>query len=441
MFNNKTSQVRNFILDQLESGQLQAGDQLPGARELAMQIGVSFLKVQQALEGLCRDGILQTVNRRGTFVQKTWQDCVLPENISIFRTQDEFPWLAGIRDLIDRHMPGVRFTYAFPVGAMELKTTFHVQTHWEQYQDLTELLAECYPDMDEFFSQPFEAGRIGGKLVGIPFIFSPRVVFYNPKLFAKANCPLPQSNWTWDVFLTIVKHLGQTLPADQIVNWHFEPFYWMNFVMRAGGRLIRSGVDQPIQIDSPQTRQGLRYFQELGEALNYQESGATSQKFKYGKSAMYICERQYVHQMMHVGFDDWQTVNLPAFSGGRNITSQATDLLCIHKSCTNPEAALQYIRLMLCPQVQDFIGKEKYGIPIRKSSAFKSLDLTSERDAIFAREISNISADYNQDFPHLTQTLVAGVRQMLQENRNVDQTTTQLANMAKQYMSIWQLAV
>lgn len=441
MFNNKTSQIRSHILDQLENGTLHGGDQLPGARELAMQLDVSFLKVQQAIEGLCRDGILQAVNRRGTFVQKTWQDCVLPENISIFRTPDEFPWLAGIRDLIESHMPGVRFTYAFPVGAMELKTTFHVQTHWEQYQDLTEILEECYPDLDDFFDKPFEAGRIGGKLVGIPFIFSPRVVFYNPTLFEKAHCPLPTDNWTWDEFLTTINKLRQTLPIDQIVNWHFEPFLWMNFVMRAGGRLIRSGVADPVQIDSPQTRQGLRYFREMGQALDYNEVGTTARDFKRGKSAMYICERQHVHQMMHADFDNWQTVNLPMFPGGENITTQATDLLCIHKYSSNPQAAKQYIKLMLSPQAQDFIGREKYGIPIRKSSAFKSLDLASPRDAIFARGISHLSAEYNLQYPHLTHTIVAGIQQMFRENRNIDRTTSELAALARQYMSIWQIAV
>ena len=291
MFSNKTSQIRSHILDQLEVGTLKAGEQLPGSRELAEQLGVSFLKVQQAIEGLCRDGILLAINRRGTYVQKNWHDCVLPENISIFRMRDEFPWLPGIRKIIEGHMPGVRFTGAFPVGAMELKTTYHVQSHWEQYQDLTELLEECYPDLDDFFDQPFEAGRIGGKLVGIPFIFSPRVVFFNPTLFKQANCPLPESDWTWEQFLDTVEQLGQTLPAEQIINWHFEPFFWMNFVMRAGGRLIRSGVSNPVEIDSSQTRQGLRYFRELGQALGCKEVGSTVRDFKLGKSAMYISER------------------------------------------------------------------------------------------------------------------------------------------------------
>ncbi|HAI13618.1 MAG TPA: hypothetical protein DCM28_18070 [Phycisphaerales bacterium] len=441
MFNNKTAQVRHHILDQLEAGTLKAGDRLPGARELAIQLDISFLKVQQAIEGLCRDGVLEVVNRRGTYVQKTWANCVLPENISIFRMQNEFPWLAGIRQLIDEHLPGVRFTNAFPVGAMELKTTYHVQSHWEQYQDLTDILAECYPDMDDFFEQPFEAGRIGGKLVGIPFIFSPRVVFYNPSLFKKANCPLPTDNWTWDDFLTTINKLKQTLPIEQIINWHYEPFLWMNYVMRAGGRLIRCGVPDPVQIDSPMTRQGLGYYGELGKALHFQERHDTKTTFKQGKSAMYICERQYVHQMMHIGFDDWQTVNLPMFPGGEDITTQATDLLCIHKANTNPQAAREYIKLMLSPQIQDFIGKQNHGIPIRKSSAFKSLDLASPRDAIFARGISRISAEYNLQYPHLTQTLVAGIQQMLRENRGIEKTTAELASLARHYMSIWNIAV
>ncbi|MAX24648.1 MAG: hypothetical protein CMJ19_09110 [Phycisphaeraceae bacterium] len=441
MFNNKTSQVRHHILDQLEAGTLKAGDRLPGARELALQLDISFLKVQQAIEGLCRDGVLEVLNRRGTYVQKTWANCVLPENISIFRMQNEFPWLAGIRQRIEEHLPGVRFTNAFPVGAMELKTTYHVQSHWDQYQDLSEILEECYPDMDDFFSQPFEAGRIGDKLIGIPFIFSPRVVFFNPTLFEKANCPLPNDNWTWDEFLTIVRKLSEVYPAEQIVNCHNGPFYWMNFIMRAGGKLVDASVDNPVQIDSPKTRQGMRYYRELRELLGVDNLWETPNTFKRGKCAMYISERQYVHQMNHVDFDDWQTVSLPNFPGGKNITTQATDLLCIHKASTNPQAAREYIRLMLSDTVQDWIAREKYGIPIRKSSAFKSLDLTNPRDAIFAREISNISAEYNLKYPHLTQTIIQGITQMLNDDRDIDQAARDLANLARQYMSIWKMAV
>jgi ABC-type glycerol-3-phosphate transport system substrate-binding protein len=441
MFSNKTSQVRHHILDQLEAGTLKAGDRLPGARELAVQLGVSFLKVQQAIEGLCRDGVLEVLNRRGTYVQKTWANCVLPENISIFRMQNEFPWLAGIRQRIEDHLPGVRFTNAFPVGAMELKTTFHVQSHWDQYQDLTDILDECYPDMDDFFTQPFEAGRIGNKLVGIPFIFSPRVVFYNPTLFEKADCSLPNDNWTWDEFLTIVRKLSEVYPAEQIINCHNSAFFWMNFVLRAGGRLVDETADDPVQIDSSKTQQGLRYYRELWELLGNVTLWETPTIFKLGKCAMYISDRQYVHQMNHVGFDDWQTVNLPIFPGGKNITTQATDLLCIHKANTNPQAAREYIRLMLSDTVQDFIGREKYGIPIRKSSAFKSLDLASPRDAIFAREISNISAEYNLKYPHLTQTIVHGITQLLHDDQDIDKSLKKLANLARHYMSIWKMAV
>ena len=53
---DKLSQVREFLLDGIESGRFPPRSQLPGARDIAAEVGASFLLVQHAVSSLEQDG-------------------------------------------------------------------------------------------------------------------------------------------------------------------------------------------------------------------------------------------------------------------------------------------------------------------------------------------------------------------------------------------------
>lgn len=59
-----TSQIKVMIM----SGELQAGDSIPSMRALAKSIHVSVITVQKAYEDLQRDGFIETMVGRGSFV-------------------------------------------------------------------------------------------------------------------------------------------------------------------------------------------------------------------------------------------------------------------------------------------------------------------------------------------------------------------------------------
>ena len=93
--------------------------------------------------------------------------------------------------------------------------------------------------------------------------------------------------------------------------------------------------------------------------------------------------------------------------------AQATDLLCVRKECVNRELILDFLRFMLSEEVQDYIAAEKYGIPIRKSSAQKSIDISDPRDILFLTEMESMSAEYNLDSPELTRLIQGGIRRII----------------------------
>ena len=93
--------------------------------------------------------------------------------------------------------------------------------------------------------------------------------------------------------------------------------------------------------------------------------------------------------------------------------AQSTDLLCIRKECVDRELAMKFLRFMLSEEVQNYIAAEKYGIPIRKSSAQKSIDISDPRDILFLTEMESMSAEYNLDSPELTRLIQGGIRRII----------------------------
>ena len=61
-------QFREYLLDLIERGELEAGEQLATERQFAAEWGISLAPVRQAMLDLVRDGYLYRVRGRGTFV-------------------------------------------------------------------------------------------------------------------------------------------------------------------------------------------------------------------------------------------------------------------------------------------------------------------------------------------------------------------------------------
>lgn len=70
-----TSQMKAMIM----SGELQTGESIPSMRSLAKTIHVSVITVQKAYEDLQRDGFIETIIGRGSFVAAQNKDFIQEE--------------------------------------------------------------------------------------------------------------------------------------------------------------------------------------------------------------------------------------------------------------------------------------------------------------------------------------------------------------------------
>jgi DNA-binding transcriptional regulator YhcF (GntR family) len=433
----KMVHVRQYVLERIERGEWTAGSALPGARDLAETLGISFVKVQQGLETLSLDGVLETRARVGTFVRHDWKDRILRDNLSVFNKRQNLPWIEGMEEILAREMPGVRLTDAFPRSTLEIKTLLHVQMNHDHYLDLSGILEQVLADVGPVFNEPFTPCRIGKRIVGVPIIASPRFICFNPELLRKHGCPLPANGWSWDDFMAIIRHLRPLLDPSLILDWVPLPYYWLNVVMRAGGHIFAADAEDPIIFDSPAARRGLRLFRDLGEVLGrpMHDIGTFVDAFASGQAAMAIGTRQFTSQLRMRGWDGWQAVPLPLIPGGRDTTSQAADLACVRDTCTDPELARRFITLMLSASVQDHLAGLHYGIPIRKNSALQTLDLSDQRETLVLGELGKMSWEPCMESADLTRFVLRGLTRILDLSQDIDADAIELAKAARLHLA------
>jgi regulatory protein gntR HTH len=296
----------------------------------------------------------------------------------------------------------------------ELRTTLHVQQFRDEYLDLAPFFHSIFDKGEEFFRAPFRGFReTDGSIRGIPFIFSPRVMFCNPVYLRKAGIKMPDAEWTFDDFLSILNQLKEVFPTENLLNYSPYPFFWMNFVFRCGGALIDPAAENPVQIDSPETIRGIEAVRALRHLLPAHTPRQWGRDFCNGGLAFMLGDRELLNPILHSGMKEWQVLPLPHIPGGADRMAQSTDLLCIRKECVDPELAAGFLRFMLSEEVQDYIAAEKYGIPVRKSSAQKSIDVSDPRDILFLTEMESMSAEYNLDSPELTRLIQGGIRRII----------------------------
>ena len=80
-----TSQIKTMIID----GTLKTGDSMPSMRNLAKSLYVSVITAQHAYEDLQKDGFIETVAGKGTFVSAQNKDFIKEEQLRIIEEKIE----------------------------------------------------------------------------------------------------------------------------------------------------------------------------------------------------------------------------------------------------------------------------------------------------------------------------------------------------------------
>lgn len=439
---NKVETVRHYIIEGITSGSFKTGMPLPSARNIATTLNISFISVLNAISSLTNDGILISSPRRRSYVSPEWKERILPENFVTM--YENMPWFDTFKELLLKHssdeLPFKLFS-GFKKGMFQIVDTPYFHFSYRDMLDLTPFVSAKYSDESTYFSQPFNACRIDNKFYGIPFSFSPKVVFYNRSILLDAGCRLPGNDWNWDDFTEILQQVRKKLPAEDILNWFAGLNTWLAVILRSGGNMIVEDADgnPKVMLDDPATIRGIKLWRSIKDLLKVDKTFSSKnycQEFAAGKKAFYISSRQTTSSFKDFDFDSWEAISFPTIPGGTQKVVQTTDIFCVKKNCLNIDIVPQMINLLLSEPIQDFIGKQHYGLPIRKSSAIKSIDFSSPKDTIFLHEISNLCGDYHFGYPEIYELINGGLQRVMLEDVDVDQEMSSLAMSIREFLKI-----
>ena len=76
-------QIYGQIKSKIISGELKEGEALPSMRALAKDLHISVITVQRAYEDLTRDGFIETVSGKGSFVASQNKEFIQEEQLRI----------------------------------------------------------------------------------------------------------------------------------------------------------------------------------------------------------------------------------------------------------------------------------------------------------------------------------------------------------------------
>jgi len=432
---DKITLIREYILDKVESGEYRTSGRIPPARDLCQESGASFVMVMNAISSLERDGVLYCEPRQGTYVRANYRERVVGNHLVLF--SQALPWLGEFRQKLQNKLPGIRLCKTFENGMFELRNTSYLQMHRNEYLDLSEIWCKVAPDRDLFFGRPFKGFYdSAGGLFGIPFIFSPRAVYYKKSVLQKAGLAEPQSNWSIDDFFHCLEVIAAKCPGEALINYADGIYFWLSFVFRSGGRFFDQ--NKKLCFNTPEVLRALEAVRRIRQIAAVVPFDPARHRVRYEDIVFNIDARQVKCYLRHGNFDDFGVVSMPHFPGGSTVMAQATDLLCVRKECADLELAKAWIAFMVGEEVQDFIGGEEYGIPIRKSSAMKSIDGEDPRDTIFLNEMNYMSTAFDFDTVAVGQTVQQGITQIIRSDNDMAAQLQRLYTAIETFLDIEQ---
>ena len=126
---DKNLEIRNLLLDKIERGEWRPGAKLPGARQLAGEVGCCFTHLQSVLESLVQQGILLSVPRSGTYVRENWEKRLLQGTLRLHRAAPEDCTRQVYSAPISQEHPELRLTWKFDRAVYEIQVSHYLLGH------------------------------------------------------------------------------------------------------------------------------------------------------------------------------------------------------------------------------------------------------------------------------------------------------------------------
>lgn len=192
----------------------------------------------------------------------------------------------------------------------------------------------------------------GDALYGLPFSFSPMLVFYNKDLFEKAGVATPadlmkQNKWTYAAFEQSAAAIKKATPAAYGGSlFRLDPQNWAGAVLAA---LYSNGADlfdKDVSKCALDSAGGVRTFEMVQRMFRDGTAPKLGEQvtFASGRLGMYADQVSYTSQLRGVDFK-WDIAPMPSGPSGRKtLLGQAG--YAVFSGSKNPKEALEFVKFL-----------------------------------------------------------------------------------------------
>ncbi len=250
--------------------------------------------------------------------------------------------------------------------------------------DLTDRIARDgspATDLDRYYRDVLDLYRVDGRVVGLPWIAQPVVMYCNRALFREANVPLPDRTWDRERFARAAWRLTRDADGDgEVDRWGFIvnpgwPPHHM-WVWQNGADLLtpsrRWALDDPRAASALDDYAGLIHDRRVAPPLSIVTARGFADLFRAGRVAMFMGGA--ADDLDRLPGLDVVVAEVPAGPGGTRATFAWTAGL--HMSATaadDPTAFEAYVRLLE--------GIQRWKIPAPRRDLAETLERVDPRKA------------------------------------------------------------
>lgn len=242
------------------------------------------------------------------------------------------------------------------------------------FMDLTPLMeAEKY-NLDDFFPSLLIHFKIKEGIYGLPRDSDTKVIFYNKRLFNRADLPFPKTGWTWDD----LRNTSLALKEAGVVEYSFayEVNSWWMIWMWQNGVPVFDDKLYPTQtsLGEPGAAEAVQFFADLTNVdkvtppyETLRSSAEIAQLFKEGRLAMAFGNHALVPAFSEIEDFEWDVAGLPQQQRRANLAAGAGYVIAANTA--HPEEAWEFLKFLSGPKGQAIFAEAGLAVPARRSVA------------------------------------------------------------------------
>lgn len=221
-------------------------------------------------------------------------------------------------------------------------------------------------DIDKFYKNSIAALSDNGKIYAIPRDISTLVIFYNKDLFDKYNVSYPETNWSYEDFLTKAKKLTH-LPEVFGISFEEEPLFYLPYLTGNGVENFEDYTNKKMQ-NSLKNYADLRSKYHVAPRKEESASATMAQMFLQGKLAMQLSGRWLVPKYREEAKFNWDVAPFPKINSSGEIPLDASGW-AISKSSKHKNEAIQLVKYLSSAKSSEKFTQSGLIVPARIDSA------------------------------------------------------------------------